>query len=349
MRCGQFGRMEVHVLPLALRRFRTLDVLGFIGTLTILFSLVGASRAETAVVPFTRAVGPHLFVAEQYDIAGTETQAVSFPIVNGVVQANVDEVYNLLPAQLAARPNGDLLVSEGYADLGTLSPLNGKLLSNLVFQPVASSFFPSPTEFHVDAAGRIYVAFEYSGSPSYNAALAIYRPGASGKDPPYAIVPLPHNDLAFGIATLGRAVYVSDMAGGAINVFAPVERPRLVGTITGFQKPEGLAFDADGVLYVCDAGSGTILALPPTQRGRVQPSRVIFVKGHRLCTSLASFYANGNEMTVAGHRIFAAMDNAHRAVELAANINGPQKPLATISLPQGRKPWQGLDFAVGPR
>lgn len=332
------------MLAISLRPSAIKAATGLLVGITI-FAFNAPSRAQTTAVHSGRTTGPHLFVGEQYDISGTVNRAVSFPIVGGVVQPTIDDAYTL-PAQLAVKPGGDLVVS-ATSSLITVSPLNGQTVSSLVFAPVSKNLFPTPTEIHVDAAGRTFVTFEYQTSNRILSALAVYPPGAAGNQPPSAVVQLPN--LAFGIATLGNAVYVSDKTRGTIDVLAPLDRPRLVGSITGLGKPLGIAFDASGLLYACDAESGTILAFSPTQRGAVHPSRVISVSGHRLCAQFAPYYLSGNEMTVSGNRTFAAMDNAYRVVELASDINGPQQPLATLNLPGRRNPWQGLDLAVGPR
>jgi hypothetical protein len=334
------------MLAICFRRFTVRAATGLLAAITTLAIVAGPSRAQTTTIQIERAAGPHLFVGEQYDISGTVARAVSFPVVGGVVQPIIDEAYNALPAQLAVRPDGDLVLPVGQT-LITVSPLNGRTLSSLTFDPVAPSYFPTATEIHVDTAGRTYVAFEYQTSNHVLSALAIYPPGAAGNVPPSAVVPLPN--LAFGIATLGNAVYVSDKTRGTIEVFAPVDRPRLVGTITGLGKPLGIAFDDGGELYACDAGSGTILGFSPAQRGPVHPSHVISVSGHRLCAQFAPYYLSGNEMTVAANRIFAAVDDAYRVVELASGVNGPQRPIATLDLPDRNNPWQGLDLAAGPR
>jgi hypothetical protein len=309
----------------------------------------GAIRNPTSVAaPLARIPGPHLFVSEQYDVAGGVWRAVSFPIVDGLVQPGLDFVYSVGSAVLTTRPDG-LVLSAPYAagPMDTLSPRNGKVVASLDFQPCPRQcLYPNPTEAHVDAAGRVYVAFFYLNY-QYRSALSIYRPGASGKDAPYAIVPLPN--ASQGIATLDDAVYVSTGAHGTIDVFAPARRPRLVREITGLQGPAGLGFDRRGELYVCNAGTGTVLALPPNESGPVRPDRVISVKGQPLCRMQSSIFAGGNELAVAGDRLFVAADDARRIFDLDATLNGPQTPLASISLPHPRQPWQAIDLAVGAR
>lgn len=322
--------------------------------LRLLVSRTAAFAVLAAVCLASRPVradvtsGPHVFVGEQYDISGGVIRAVSFPIVGGLVRPPFDRRYAVGSATLATRPDGVLLSVAG-SEIDSISPVTGRVVGRLDFQPVDKNEFPQATQLHVDAAGRLYAAFTYQINGMLLSALAFYAPGWHGRQAPYAIVPLPARSIVVaGLATLGDAVYVSDFGDGAIGVYAPVEHPALVGRITGLHQPEGLDFDRNGELYVCSAGDGVVLALPPSERGPVKPDRTISASGRRLCHLSQQFFNNGNEMAVAGEALFVAGNDDTTLFELRADRGGPQMPLATIPLADKNGPWHAIDLSVGP-
>lgn len=171
----------------------------------------------------------------------------------------------------------------GLPLLGAGPPEQGAPLSpeNRVFSTLAGSHsghadakgvearFAAPEGIAVDSKGNLYVT-EYANStvrriaPDGSTTTLAGRPGATGsKDGPgrEALLSHPHG-LAVGA---DMTVYVSDMKNHAIRRISPSGDVSTIagkageeGTADGpgeaarFCQPEGVAVDADGILYVAD-------------------------------------------------------------------------------------------------
>lgn len=67
---------------------------------------------------------------------------------------------------------------------------------------------------------------------------------------------------AFGVATRGDRIYVSDGANGEVKVLST--EGTVLSIEGGFDTPSGLAFDEDGKLLIADAGRNAIYRLDPS-------------------------------------------------------------------------------------
>jgi hypothetical protein len=298
--------------------------------------------------------GPHLYVSENFDNAGSYAQVASYPVESGVLQEYPDTAYRAYVYTIAVRPDGMLSLCKclGPYVVDTISPVTRKTVNSLTIGP------PSPSqqnyytaEMAYDAAGRLFVAYFYTINGSPASGVAVYAAGARRHDPPYALLQLPSDDYSLGIAAVGDALYVANQRHGSIDVFSPIENPKRVGRIFGFSGLEGIAADDTGELYACNAGTSQVYAFSPSQRGRVVPDRVLSLKGQHLCprSQPSSLYVLGNELAVSGTTVYAATDHGYEIAELDGTVDGPQTAIAIGWLPNGSYDWDAGDLGVGPQ
>lgn len=327
-------------------------IAGIVGCTTLPQGLPTASNAVTSQSA-QREGGPHLFVSEEFDVYGSIVRIAAFPIVNGIVQTKADAIYKAgTPPIAAVRSDGDLYVQSASLKpvIATVQPENGRTLSTLTIGNAIAT-----TAIGYDPRGRLYVGYAPANLNGH-AGVVIYPSRAEGKAHPIFRIQYPKHDGVYGIAVLGNELYVSVDLGqvaGQIDVYSPLDRPKLVRSITGIAGAQGIAFGSEGELYVCASGKGSVLALNPKQSGRVKPDRTITIEGRTLC-------APGSQpgidyvgaVAIAGTELFASATSANNIVELDATKGGVQQPLARLPLHEGQNnpnPWEAIDIAVGPR
>ena len=270
-----------------------------------------------------------LIVSEAFDIAGSETRIVSFPIVNGILQPNQNGKFGTAVPAIAMAKNGLLYDSATVlgVTIDTIDLATHSIVRQFEFGR-DNNENKSVTAMTLDRQGRLYLAFTNNGLCCGNV-IAIFPPHASGPVHPLGLIRLSGQEFALGLAVHDDALYVSRSefrnAGNTIEIYAPLAHPRLVGQITGLHNPMGITFDSDGELYICNAGDGDVLALPAHQRGPVHPDRTITNPNHSLCTPNPNpfvFFAGG--LALLGPHLFVGANGSTDVVELDARRGGVQ-------------------------
>lgn len=133
------------------------------------------------------------------------------------------------------------------------------------------------------------------------------------------------------IPNLNRVVGISTADPGA--PFKSLEGP-----ITGLDGPDGLAFDADGRMYVANVRGNSVTVYPPNSVGSVQPVQTIF-------GPLTEIQTPHYLAVDAGGQIFVAGDTT--VLRFASGSSGDVKPAGKIKI---GGPFSGTisDIAVGP-
>ncbi len=152
------------------------------------------------------------------------------PFVSGVAN----------PTSLACDPNGRLFVSSRFD--GTVYSIDADGRAELVATDLGVA-----CGLAFDADGRLFVG-DRSGT--------VYQVSRSGKVSPFAVLPPSVAAFHLAIAPTG-ALFVTAPTLSTRDALYRVDRDGTVTTITRrFGRPQGLAFDTHGVLYVAEALAG---------------------------------------------------------------------------------------------
>ena len=290
---------------------------------------------------------PQLVVSEAFDIAGGYQRAVSFAIVDGILQPNPIATFNS-DTIITTSPGGLFYNLAGSVTIETIDLLTGKVLRQVGFGPPRGY---GATALTLDREGRLYVAFQ-RGRVCCENLIAILPRNARGHVHPNDIIQLGGRETTKGLAVHNDALYVSRSeffnGGNRIEIYAPLAHPKLVGQITGLHNPNGIAFDSAGELYICNEDDGDVLAVPAHQRGPVHPDRTITNPNHSLCSwDQNPFVFNAGGLAVLGTHLFVGANASSDVVELDTRRDGVQNPLVRVHLGEGSDyPWSAIEIAV---
>jgi hypothetical protein len=117
-------------------------------------------------------------------------------------------------------------------------------------------------------------------------------------------------------------VEIAEYASGSSGSGAPTRV--IVGAHTGFQRPEGIAIDNEGDIYVADYLAASVKEFTPSQHGNVYPHAVI----QGALTELSGPYALAIDD---GDNIYVTDDNNNAMYEFAAGASGNVMPIRTIT------------------
>ena len=201
-----------------------------IATLSVMLLGAGAAHADTLYI--TTAGNSTITT---YDTAGGGTGIFAS---GGSLAAPQQLAFDGHGVLYVANPNGDSVLE--YSGPGSVTT-------------VKSSKSFTPSSLAVAASGRAVYAGDY-----YSGIVYSYDPADASPTPTSFVTGLSGpGALALGTeGALAGDLFVANTNGSDILVYSPSRD--LVATFTGFSKPEGLAFDAAGDLYVTDDGSDTI-------------------------------------------------------------------------------------------
>jgi DNA-binding beta-propeller fold protein YncE len=238
------------------------------------------------------------------------------------------------PSGIAVDSSGKIYV----ADYGSKSAIVYSAGSNGNVAPIATitgsnTGLGNPVGIAVDSSGKIYVA-------NYFDSVVVYSAGSNGNVAPIATISGSNTGLDHpqGIAVdSGGKIYVTDYSAGITDsVFvysagsngnvAPIAS--ISGSNTGLHKPQGIAVDSNGKIYVADvfvvknSASGSVFVYPAGSNGDVFPSAAISGSNTGL------FQPRGIALDPSGN-IYAV--DTRSVVVYPAGSNGNAAPSAVIS------------------
>jgi hypothetical protein len=296
-----------------------------------------ASPAPIATPSQPPAVSGHLYVA-----AGANV--LRYPIVRGIPAGTPDFTYQSLVSPMCIDPSGNLYALSSANPLKVLVFARGSASPNrsLTLHPPLSSTSTGMAidSLAVDANGFLYAGVMYGSSYLTFEDVWTFAPGASGNASPAATVNLlqyPSYDIPlYGLVAGGGQLYVSvgpifegtNTTGYVQHITSPESRPALSEhLISGghMTMPGGLALDSAGNLYVVNLPS-PVMPSEGTQELLVYavPSGA-FLRS----TTPKSGTVSG---TPAASNGIVFVPGTGGVYELRGDRNGPQQPIATLSI-----------------
>ena len=156
------------------------------------------------------------------------------------------------PNHVAIAPNGDIYVSDGYANARVVHfDPDGQFVRIIGgTQGSEPGQLELPHGLAIDSGGRILV------SDSANQRISVF--GSDGQFVETWDFP------SRGTMVIGDddTVYVSDVNAGAVSV---VRDGELIETIPGLGRPHGLTMDSDGTLYAADSANRAVMKVTPAR------------------------------------------------------------------------------------
>jgi 6-phosphogluconolactonase (cycloisomerase 2 family) len=208
-------------------------------------------------------------------------------------------------------------------------------------QQISGSYtqLDEPTGVAVDASGNIYVA-NFGGGSSGEGTITVYAAGSTGNVAPTAVISGSYTELyePVGIALdpVNGDIYVANYFGpdsdGSVTFYAPAANGNVapLGDINGSYtmldtyKPNGIALDSSGNIYVSSSTGVSILVFAANSTGNVPPSSLI--SGYN--TGLDE--PEGLTLDSSAH-IYVANEGNNTLTVYAAGSNGNASPIRTIS------------------
>jgi hypothetical protein len=241
------------------------------------------------------------------------------------------------PNGLTFDNSGALLVTNGT---GTITRYNATVSGDqapLAVLGGSATGLADPQQTVFDPADGSLVA-----DSATSGKLLSWPDGATGNKAPSGTVTTSSNTVPAQLAinpfldgtplyAASPSLYVASYGLNTISVYSSAPAgPRYAGTIsgsgTGLDRPEGVAFDVTGRLYVTNSAANTITEYAPGAIGDASP--VATIAGQKTGLSDPGFIA----LDGAGH-LYVVNNGTNSVTEYAQGANGDASPVATIAGP----------------